>query len=486
MYVTTLYEQILGRGCPSFRETPAPKMECLTERHLQAIWMEQRYFRDLKTHDGLPIQVVSPGIWNAEAGPDFLKAHLRIGDEDVFGDVEIHLSDCNWHQHRHDQDPRYDRVALHVSFWEPANETVIFTNSGKAIPRTYLEPKLTISLKRILQLVDLDLYPYRKFVGSGRCAVSLFRHSNEIKTRKILSSAAMWRLERKRQFLYSDLHDDADALLCGMAMALGYRANADVFKQLYLWLRQQPSKDFDTLLALAMGVTGFFKEPFVTRWQESVEYRRILKIWEGQEKVITTSFTLVVGQTRPLNHPVRRLVALCKMVLDPGLPGLYDRCLSLWNARWSECRKAKDLTRLRSDLLELMPSYEDRYWSNQYLFESKVAKEPISLIGEDLQKLFLVNSFLPLLNGYILINYGTGDQADVFEDFYGAFSSSASGKREYLVHRFFGEMTNGNLLRKSIYEQGAFQIHNDFCVHYESSCEGCPFVDRVRDACDPV
>lgn len=64
----------------------------LTERHLQAMWLEQKYFHILKTCDGRHIEVISPGIWNSEAGPDFLKAHLKIGDQEYQGDIEIHLS----------------------------------------------------------------------------------------------------------------------------------------------------------------------------------------------------------------------------------------------------------------------------------------------------------------------------------------------------------------------------------------------------------
>ena len=63
----------------------------LTERHLQALWYDQKFFEFLKTDDNQPIQVLSPGIWNTEAGPDFLKAHLKIGGVELKGDIEIHL-----------------------------------------------------------------------------------------------------------------------------------------------------------------------------------------------------------------------------------------------------------------------------------------------------------------------------------------------------------------------------------------------------------
>lgn len=476
MYVTTLYEKILDDALEGFCETSS-KMYCLTERHVQAIWLEQRYFRGLKTHDGKAIEVISPGIWNAEAGPDFLKAHLCIDGEDVLGDVEIHLSDGAWRQHRHGEDSRYDRVALHVSFWQSSKECDVVTSKGTSIVRTYLEPNLTIPVKRILQLIDLDLYPYRKFVGSGKCAQALFIRSSLDKTKDILSSAAMWRLERKRISLLGGFRDESEALICGMAMVMGYRFNALVFENLYIWLKQQAVNDFDLLLSLALGVTNFFDEPFVTRWQKSPEYRRLLALWQANPR--SERFVLQLGRTRPLNHPIRRLVALCMMTLDSQLDGLLDRCINVWKTRWHTCRRVRDFTLLREGLADFLPSYQHEYWSKYYLFEDKPASEGLSLLGQDFKHLTLVNIFLPFLHGRVCAE-GNEGEIEAFENFYATFRAPLSGKQKYLTHRLFGEMPNGKLLRKSLYEQGAFQIHSNFCVHFEASCEGCPFVERVK------
>ena len=63
-------------------ETKYP-YETMTERHVQVMWYEQKYLKRMFTSEGEPIDVLSPGIWNGEAGPDFLKAHLVIGGEEV-------------------------------------------------------------------------------------------------------------------------------------------------------------------------------------------------------------------------------------------------------------------------------------------------------------------------------------------------------------------------------------------------------------------
>ena len=69
-------------------------MNNLTEKHIQAIWYDPALRpSDLCTCDGRKVNVIHPGEWNLEAGPDFQHAVLEIGDAHcrVTGDVEIHI-----------------------------------------------------------------------------------------------------------------------------------------------------------------------------------------------------------------------------------------------------------------------------------------------------------------------------------------------------------------------------------------------------------
>ena len=66
------------------------------------------------TTDGRPVEILSVGQHNIDAGPDFANVHLRIGEQEWYGNVEIHLTSSDWYTHKHHLNPAYDSIILHV------------------------------------------------------------------------------------------------------------------------------------------------------------------------------------------------------------------------------------------------------------------------------------------------------------------------------------------------------------------------------------
>lgn len=87
-----------------------------SERDLHAAWAALRgRAAQLTTAEGERVRVLFPGLPNAGPGPDFRAALLATErGRLVRGDVELHLSAAGWRAHRHDTDPRYRSVVLHV------------------------------------------------------------------------------------------------------------------------------------------------------------------------------------------------------------------------------------------------------------------------------------------------------------------------------------------------------------------------------------
>lgn len=449
----------------------------LTEKHVQAIWFEQKYFKELKTVSGEPIKVLSSGIWNTDAGPDFRKAHLKIGNIEFYGDIEIHLTDSCWQQHQHHTDERYNQVILHISLWNTRRASEIKTSSGRIVLQTHLESHLTVPLARLNYLIDLDLYPYKKYIGSGRCANELFRELSTDAIHSFFERAADWRLSQKRNFLKHRVEDSGTYIGAGIAMALGYKNNSEHFLDLFFELQEQYFETEEETLAWLMGKTGFFSPSFEKKWGKSSKFQSLKILYDKlpPEKHIS----LYLNQIRPLNHPVRRLVSLSKLYYDTKILLIFSQITTEWNMQWRTCFAQQKWKTLLDVYKSWLTSYKDDYWNYHYLFEDHATTRPLSLMGEDLKQAIVINLFLPIVEEQIL-KRGHHDEIAAFQQLYHSLPSSKAGKSKYLTHRFFGHSNKGAVLKNAYAEQGAYQLHYDFCSHFEASCEGCPFVERYK------
>lgn len=459
----------------SLVQEPQSTYFSLTEQHLQVLWLEQKFFKQLKTVQGEFIEVISPGVWNKEAGPDFLKAHIRIGNRDYRGDVEIHLQENGWYQHHHHQDVRYNQVILHLAYWQPVRSLPINKENGQQAFTSYLDECLTLPMPQLLRLIDLDLYPSKAFAGSGRCAERLFRTLPEAQTRKLFQSAAYWRLERKGHFLEQHFSQRAWQFAGGVAMALGYKQNAMAFLELFTYLLDYRDLPYEELLALALGCCGFLEEGRQKKWESSTYYQELRLLWWGKRDQITLQINLKLDHIRPLHHPIRRLAYLTRLLQDSQLENLWSLFLQEWEK--FTLQTDKNYKKLKNQLLDLLPHYTNSYWDHHYTFESHVQSQYLPGLGSELKMHILLNTYLPLLYASLIEQ---SSDWQFFQNFYASLEMTLTSKSRYLQQRFFGNEKESVFLEEAQMAQGAYQLHHDFCIHFEASCEGCPFVERYQ------
>lgn len=119
------------------------------ERVLQKIWLQQDFASaGTVLLDGRKLEIVSPGRWNLLGGPDFQDAVLRLGGDELRGDVEVHFHARDWSAHGHDANPAFARVVLHVLLYPPAAGAMPSRHAdGRTIPALVLLPLLHRSLE---------------------------------------------------------------------------------------------------------------------------------------------------------------------------------------------------------------------------------------------------------------------------------------------------------------------------------------------------
>ena len=116
----------------------------ITERVVQKIWLRGDFDRSRPAlTDGRSLEIRTSGAWNLLGGPDFRGAQLVIGGVKHTGDVEVHFHAADWRAHRHQTDPAYDQVALHVVLFPPGpDERPAVRGDGREIPTLVLLPLL--------------------------------------------------------------------------------------------------------------------------------------------------------------------------------------------------------------------------------------------------------------------------------------------------------------------------------------------------------
>ncbi|GAB3586843.1 DUF2851 family protein [Hymenobacter daeguensis] len=302
----------------------------MREDFLHYVWQHQYFDKaDLRTAEGEEIQVLRPGQRNADAGPDFLNARLRLGEVEWNGAVEIHLRASDWNRHNHQTDPKYDQVILHVV---GSHDVDVARTNGSRIPALALQARLTPELlARYTALVEAPA------AAPLPCA-PLLNLVPEISRTMMAERALLERVERKADAimaLHQALGQDWEATAYHALMAaFGFQKNSEplarLAKALPLAVLRRHRHDRRQLEALLFGQAGFLVENEETA---SDEYIRDLRQEHEflRHKYSLGAAALAVHEwnylrLRPANFPPVRLGQLVGLL--HVRPALFDALLT--------------------------------------------------------------------------------------------------------------------------------------------------------------
>ena len=94
----------------------------------------------------------------------------------------------------------YNNVVLHVSMWNDMDTEAVINQSGRKIVRLELNPHLTVPLKKVVALVDVENYPSCEQEAQGRCANVLSKLAGR-EASLLLRIAGEWRMVEKARRL---------------------------------------------------------------------------------------------------------------------------------------------------------------------------------------------------------------------------------------------------------------------------------------------
>ena len=373
------------------------------EQLLHYVWKHKLFpLKPLKTTDGLPLEVIDPGLNNPNAGPDFFNAKIKVNGVLWVGNVEIHVQASDWYRHGHDQNEVYNTIILHVA---SDIDVQVYRKNGEAIPQMELHfpPYLWENYNELLRTSH---YPacYRLIPSLPK----LLLHS-------WMDSLRIERFEQKTAQIKKRLElcngDWERAFFLTLARNFGFSTNSDVFE---LWAQSVPlgavNKHRDDLFqieAIFFGLSGLLKEvstpsaPVVPVSAASTSSAASTapipthqapypeRLWK-EYTYLKHKFDLKASENlrwkllrlRPANFPHIRIAQLAKLY--------YERQRLL-----SQLMEAETLEAIRK-LLRIDTS---PYWLTHYTFDDE-APFLTKTISDSCIDLLIINTVIPFLYAF--------------------------------------------------------------------------------------
>lgn len=341
---------------------------------LHYVWKFRLFQSDLKTTDGVPIEVIDVGLANTNEGPDFFNAKIKIGDELWAGNVEIHTSSKDWNKHNHQTNKTYNSVILHVV--EKAN-CEVYNESGQLVTQCEI-----ICPKDIKENYDFLIHsntdiPCCNYIGE----MSSFHLSSWMNTLLIE------RLERKTNHIndllqrFNNSWEDVFYVL--LSRNFGFGLNSDSFERLALSLPlNYIRKQADNLIqieALLFGQSGMLDNLKVDDDYLHLLQKEYAFLSNKYELKPLESHVFKSLRSRPSAFPQIRIAQLAALLHSSH--GLF-----------SKITNSEDIGHIRL----LFHVNASEYWQTHYAFGISSERKS-KYLGDSSLDIVLINTVVPIL-----------------------------------------------------------------------------------------
>lgn len=357
------------------------------EQLIHYVWKHKLFpLTGLKTTDGQEVEVIDTGLHNHNAGPDFFNAKVKIGGTLWVGNVEIHDRASDWFLHRHDRDPNYNNVILHVA---ESIDVDVKTRRGDYPPQMRLQVPTAVR-EHYEELLTTDEYPacYRIIPSLSKLMVHSW-----------MSALQTERLEQKTEAIAQRVKDcDGSweaAYFVTLARNYGFGINGDAFET---WAKLIPLQSVahhrDNLMqieAFFLGQAGLLDIAAIPeRYQQQALNDSYFTELKSEYQYLAHKFGLQAMDAnqwrflrlRPQNFPHIRIAQLTHLYYEQrsGLSQLL------------ECESVKQVR-------ELLATQVTHYWETHYVFGEESAKSEKKLSAASLN-LQIINTVTPILFAY--------------------------------------------------------------------------------------
>jgi hypothetical protein len=352
----------------------------MKESFLHYIWRTRQFSQQqLFTTTQLPIEILDPGEFNTNSGPDFFNARLRIGETVWAGNVEVHLKASDWLHHGHQHDPAYDSVVLHVVYVE---DKILYAPGGQQV--ACLEMRGRIPQQLVDRYVRLE-----QAKGWVPCADRI-GGVDPIVLRQLTDRMMVERLEEKTADVFQRLqrcnNDWETVFYQSLAGCFGLKVNEVPFLALACALphtllvrhREHPYQ----VEALIFGQAGFLAGTFSDAYPQNLadEYRHLSRKYQ---LAALSAWSWKFSRMRPPAFPTVRL-ALFAALWKRG-DRLFSKVLETASVQQA---------------LEIFDVVADPYWDNRFRFDRSARLSYPKQLGFAFRLVLVLNVVVPILYSY--------------------------------------------------------------------------------------
>jgi len=401
------------------------------EQLLHYVWKHRLFQKDLRMTNGIQLEILDTGIQNTDEGPDFFNAKIKIEGKIWVGNIEIHRSSDDWYKHKHETNPVYNSVILHVV--EFPNKEVC-NQAGQSVPQCQITYPQNLK-DNIQYLLHADVaIPCCNYIGT-------FPH---IHLNGWLNALLIERLERKSNDIrrYLDKLDNSweEAFYVLLARNFGFGLNSDSFERLALSLPLRfIQKQGDNLLqveALLLGQAGLLEEDQPDEYSQKLrqEYLFLQNKYNLSPLEPHTFWKLRV---RPTGSPYIRLAQLATLLHKTH--GLFSKVL-----------KSEDIGHIRL----LFHENASEYWQTHYTIGEESSPKS-KYLGDSSLDIILINTVVP-----ILFSYGRATNNETLCERAFRFLEQIKPEANFITKDFAGFKV---VARNAYDSQALIQLKREYC-----------------------
>lgn len=417
----------------------------MNEEFLHYIWKIGLFDKEnLKTSDDLPVEIITAGTHNSNAGPDFSNAKIKIGETTWVGNVEIHINSSDWVRHKHNEDKAFDSVILQAVC---KDDKPSYRTTGEQVATVTLEfsPKILSNfqeLKKSTQWIPCE----NKIAG-----IDPFYINSRI------NSLLVERIEAKAELIFENLNKNnnnwEETFYQHIARSFGFKLNALPFEML---AKQTPmiylakhKNNLQHIEAILFGQSGLLEgegdEYFEKLKREYLFFKQKFSL-EQLEGHLWKFLRL-----RPANFPTIRISQFAHLIYKSS--GLFSKIIN---------------TDSIDKLKELFDIEASEYWETHYVF-NKNSKKSKKRFGDSAFQNIAINTIVP----FIFV-YGSRQGKNELQDLAIQMYEQLPAENNAIIKKW----TELDMKIENAYASQAFlQLKNEYCQ--KKRCLDCHIGNKI-------